>query len=182
MALYAVDMTELQVNGNLVELQACRFQFFSKEDVITKYEVEQCPYSPSFTVFHCYTQKDVDKAKDTTTNVLFITKIKTFQLYGLFCGNSSFRPNKVNGDRYCLYQVIALHPVSCCFQDPWTERFPHGKKSETKQAVFEVVKDLKDFITHWNDKGHDILRKYIGNEVNIDDTTEVNEFIDSKRR
>ena len=39
MAIYAIDMTKLEVNGNLVTLQPGSSQLFSKNDFIVKYEV-----------------------------------------------------------------------------------------------------------------------------------------------
>ena len=39
MAIYAIEMTKLEVNGNLVALQPDDSQLFRESDVITKYEV-----------------------------------------------------------------------------------------------------------------------------------------------
>ena len=70
MAHYAIVMTKLEVNGNLVTLQPGSYQLFSEEEeFIMKYEVDQ-PFmnSPCFIVFHNFLVGDVDVAYHTTTN------------------------------------------------------------------------------------------------------------------
>ena len=42
MAIYAIEMTRLEINGNLITLQPMSSQLFSeKDDFIMKYEVDQ---------------------------------------------------------------------------------------------------------------------------------------------
>ena len=81
MAVYAIEMTKLEVNGKLVTLQPVSSQLFSeKEDFIVKYQADQSSMnSPSFIVFHYYLKGDVNVAHYTTINALFNTEIKTLQ-------------------------------------------------------------------------------------------------------
>ena len=78
MAIYAIEITKLEVNGKLVTLQPGRSQCYSaKEDFIMKYEVDQSSMnSPSFIVFHYYLERDLDVAHYTTTNALFNAEMK----------------------------------------------------------------------------------------------------------
>ena len=73
MAVYAIEMTKLNINGKLVTLQPGSLQLYNeKEDVIMKYEVNQSSMnSPSFIVFHYYLVGYVDMAYYTNTNALF---------------------------------------------------------------------------------------------------------------
>ena len=75
-AIYAIGMTKLDVNGNLVMLQPESSQQFSEKDhSIIKYEADQSSMnSPSFIVFHYYLQWDVDVAHYTIMNALFNTE------------------------------------------------------------------------------------------------------------
>ena len=79
MAVYAIEMTKLEVSSKLVMLQLGNSQLFDdKEDLIMKYEVNQSFInSPSFIVFHYYLREDVDVACYTTTNALFNAEINT---------------------------------------------------------------------------------------------------------
>ena len=47
MAIYAIEMTKIEVIGNLTALQPGSSKLFSKNDVITKYEVVLSPNPPS---------------------------------------------------------------------------------------------------------------------------------------
>ena len=69
MAIYATEMTKLEVSGNLVVLQPGSSKLFSKNDVIIKYEVAQNSNVPRFIVFYYYTMGDVDVFNYTTPNV-----------------------------------------------------------------------------------------------------------------
>ena len=61
MAIYAIGMTKLEVNHNVVALHPGNSQFLGKNDLIMKYEVESSYMtSPSFIVFHYYLDVDVD--------------------------------------------------------------------------------------------------------------------------
>ena len=81
MAICAIEMTKLEVNGNLVMLQPRSSQHFSdNDDFIIKYEdVQSSIISPSFIIFHHYLERDVDVAHYTTTNDLSNAEIKMFQ-------------------------------------------------------------------------------------------------------
>ena len=80
MAVYAIEKTELKINGKLATLQPGSSQLFNKnEDFIIKCEVKQSfMNSPSFIVFLYYLEGDVDVAYNTTTIALFHVEIKTF--------------------------------------------------------------------------------------------------------
>ena len=76
MAIHAIEMTKLEVNGNLVTLQPGSSQLFSKNDLIMKYEVEQSSMnSPSFIVFHYYLEEGLDVAHYITSNAMINTEI-----------------------------------------------------------------------------------------------------------
>ena len=61
MAIYAIEMTKLEVNGNLVTLQPGSSQLFSENDFTMKYEVEQSSMnSSSFIVFHYYLEEGME--------------------------------------------------------------------------------------------------------------------------
>ena len=80
MAVYAIEMTPLEVNGNLDALQPDRFPLFCENDVIMKYEVEQSSIdSLSFIVFYYYLEKDADTTHYTTSNASFHAGIKMLQ-------------------------------------------------------------------------------------------------------
>ena len=149
MAVYAIEMTKIEVNGKLATLQPQSSQLFSEnKDFIMKYEVDQSSMnSPSFIVFHYYLKGDVDMAQYTTINSLVNAKIKTLQSRCIFFKDALFKPMKVKGDGSCLYWIVASHIMSCCFDDVWTGRCPPGKKPGIKQATNEVVNDLKQFIS-----------------------------------
>ena len=158
MAIYAQGMTKLEVNDKLVKLQPGSSQLFSeKEDFVVKYEVEQSSMnSPNFIVFHYYLEGDVDVAYYTTTNALFNTKIKNLQSHCIFFEDDLFKPMKMKADGSCLYWAVASHIMSCCLNDAWTDRFPPGKKPGIKLAIYEVMNDLKQFISQ---KDSDLLQK-----------------------
>ena len=46
MAIYVIEMTKLELNGDLVMLQTGSFQLFSENELIMKYEVEQSSMNP----------------------------------------------------------------------------------------------------------------------------------------
>ena len=72
MVIYAIKMTKLEVNGNLVTLQSGSSQLFSENDFIIKYEVDQSSMNlPSIIVLHYYLEGDIDVAHYTTTNAMF---------------------------------------------------------------------------------------------------------------
>ena len=99
MAIYANEMTNLEVNDKLITLQPGSSQLFSKNNVIIKYEVNQTSMnSPSFIVFCHYLKRDVDVAHCTMTHALFNAEIKNLQLHCILFENEFFKPMKVNGD------------------------------------------------------------------------------------
>ena len=61
MTIYVIEMTKLEVHGELVTLQPGSFQLISEnKDFIMKYEVSQTTMnSPSFIVYHYYLVGDV---------------------------------------------------------------------------------------------------------------------------
>ena len=85
----------------------------------------------------------------------FNAGIKKLQSYCIFFEDEFFKPMKVKGDGLCLYRAIASCIKSFCLDDVWTDRFPPGKKPGIKLATFEVVNDLKHFVSQKND---DILQ------------------------
>ena len=87
--------------------------------------------------------------------------------------NSLFKPVKVKDDVSCLYRAVALHIISFCLNDIWTDRFSLGKKSGTQQAILKVVNDLKDFIFQ-KDNENDIIALYFYADQDVHD------FIKSK--
>ena len=148
-AVYAIEMTKLEVNGNLVTQQPGSSQLFDeKEDLIIKYEVDQSLInSPSAIVLHYYLRGDVDVGYYTRTNALFHAEIKTLQSCCIFFEDDLFQPVRVKGDESCLFWAVATHIISCCLHDVWTGRFPPGKKTGIKQATYEVVNELNQFIS-----------------------------------
>ena len=81
MAVYAMEMTKLVVNCNLVTLQPGSSKLFNENYLVMKYEVDQSfMNSPSFIVFHYYLEGDV-VAYYTTANALFNAVIKILQLH-----------------------------------------------------------------------------------------------------
>ena len=134
MAIYAIEISKLQVNGNLVMLQPGSSQLFSLNDFIMKYEVDQssmnsgrCRCGP------LYQNK--------------CTAIKMIKLDCIFFEDKFFKSKKVKGDGPCLYRTVASHIISFCLNNVWTDRFPPGKKPGIKPAAFEVVNDLKEFMS-----------------------------------
>ena len=85
-AVYATEITKLEVNGKLVTLQPGSSQLFSEnENFIVKYDINQSSMnSPHFTVFHYYLVMDVDVAYYTTTNALLNAEIKNIQSHCIF--------------------------------------------------------------------------------------------------
>ena len=91
-AIYAIEMTELEVHGNLITLQQSNFQLFSKNDVIIKYEVKQSSIHSIISIFfHYYLQRDVDVAHCITTNALFSAEIEMLQLHCVFFEDAFFK-------------------------------------------------------------------------------------------
>ena len=83
--IYVLEMTELEINDNLVTLQPGSSQLFSENDLIMKYEVDQTSINSTiFFVFQYYLKGDVDVAHNTMTNALFNAKIKMLQLHYIF--------------------------------------------------------------------------------------------------
>ena len=111
MAIYAKEMTKIEVNGNLVTLQTENFQLFiEKDDFIMKDEVDQVSMnSNSFVVFHYYLEGDIDVAYYTMPNDLFNADIKILKSHFIFFEDKLFKPMKVKGDESCLYRVLASH-------------------------------------------------------------------------
>ena len=149
MAVYAIEMTKLEVNGKLVTLQPGSSQLFDeKEDFIMKYEVNHgFMNSCSFIVFHHDLVGDVNVAYYTMTNALFNVDFKTIQSNCIPFEDDLFKPVKVKGDGSCLYMAIATHIMSYCLNAVLTDRFPPGQKPRIKLATYEVVSDLKQFIS-----------------------------------
>ena len=123
-------------------------------------------------MFHYYTQQEVDMANYTMSNASFIAEIKMLQLHLIFYGKLFFNPRNGKCDGSCLHMAV-VSDIIAFSQDVWSERFPSGKKPGVKQALFEVMNDLKEFILAWNQGENEALRKYLGHEVNIDDLIEV---------
>ena len=71
MAIYAIEMTKLDFNGNLVTLQPGSSPNFSENDLFNTYVVHQISTLPHFIVYHCYFDGDVDMANYTTTKASF---------------------------------------------------------------------------------------------------------------
>ena len=84
-----------------------------------------------------------------------------------------FKPMKVKGYGFCLYSAVVSHIMSIRLHDIWTDRFPLVKKPGMKQATFEVVNDLKEFISQ---KDNEILQNVF--DIHIDQ--EVNDFTKEK--
>ena len=57
---------------------------------------------------------------------------------------------KMKGDGSGLYHAAASHIMSFCLDGVWTGRFPPGKKPGIILATYEVVNDLKQFISQKN--------------------------------
>ena len=66
----------------------------------------------------------------TTTNALYNTEIKILHLDCILFENVFFKPMKVKGDGSCLYRAIALHIMTFCLNDVWTDRFPVERSLE----------------------------------------------------
>ena len=66
MAIYTIEMTQLEDSCNLVALQTGFSKLFCKNDAITKYEVVQSSNSPSFKIFQYYNHVNVDLTNYTT--------------------------------------------------------------------------------------------------------------------
>ena len=98
-AVYAIKMTNLEVNGKLVTLQPGSSQHFSEnEDFMRKYEIDETSMIlTSFIVFHSYLVRDGDVAYYTTTDALFNAEIKTFQSHCIFFEDALFKQMKVKG-------------------------------------------------------------------------------------
>ena len=137
MAAYAIEMTKLEVNGNLVTLQPRSSKFFSEnKDFIIKYEVnESSMNSLSFIVFQYYLIGDMDVAYDTITNALFNAEIETLHLHCIFIEDALIKQVKVKGNGSCLYWSNASHIMSSCLDNVWTGRIPPGKKCGIKLAT-----------------------------------------------
>ena len=101
------------------------------------------------------------------------TSIKMLQLHSVFFRDAFYKPVKVKGNGSCLYQAVASHIMSCCLNNFWTDRFPPGKKPRIKLAIFEVVNDLKQFISQ---KDNALLQN-----LDIYGDQDVNDFIKEKR-
>ena len=86
MAMYAIEMTKLELKCNLVALQAGSSELFSENDVITKYEVEQSFDSPFYIVFHYYLQGHRNMVHYTISNASFNTVIKILQTHCICFG------------------------------------------------------------------------------------------------
>ena len=85
LAIYAIKLTKLEVNINLVVLQPGSSQLISENDFIMKYEVEQSSmYLSSFIVIHYYLEGDVDVAHYITKNAVFNAEIKMPQSCFIF--------------------------------------------------------------------------------------------------
>ena len=72
MAIYAIAMTKLEVDSNLV--------IFSEIDLFTKNAFHKILNSSNFIVFHYFLEGDVNVACYTTTNALFNAEIKMLQM------------------------------------------------------------------------------------------------------
>ena len=82
MAIFAIEMTKLEINGDLVMLQPGSSQLFSEKDLTMKYEVKQSSMNSfSFIVFHYYLEGGMDVAHNTTTNALFYAEIRMLQFF-----------------------------------------------------------------------------------------------------
>ena len=114
--------------------------------------------SPSFIAFPYYLLNCVDVANYTTTNALYNAEIKALKFLCIFFENAFFKPIKVKGDGFCVYQAAASHIMSCCLHYALTGSFPLGKKPGMKQATNEVVIDLKQFISQ---KDNALLQKML---------------------
>ena len=118
MAIYAIEMTKLEVNVTLVTTQTCSSQFFSEHDLNMTYDVEQSSLNAlSFRVFHYYLEGHVNVAHYTTANALFNAEIKRLQLHCIFFEDVLFKPMKVKGDGSCVYKAVASHIMSFCLDD-----------------------------------------------------------------
>ena len=158
MAIYAIEMIRLEINGNLVILQPVNFQLFSEKDVITKYKVNQSfMSSPSFIVLHYYLVGYEDVAQYTVTNALFNAEIENLQLRCIFFEDDFFKPMRMKSDGSCLYQAVASHVISCCLDDVWTGRFSPSRKTGIKLVTYEMVNSLKQFISQ---KDSNLLQKH----------------------
>ena len=86
---------------------------------------------------------------------------------------SLFKPMKEKGDGSCLYRAAASHVLQFYLNDLWTNRFLPGKKPGIKLATFELVNDLKQFLSQ---KDNDILQK----SFDVYEDEEINDFIKEK--
>ena len=77
----------------------------------------------------------------------FNVEIKMLQLHCIFFEDEFFKLVKVKGDESCLYWAVASQCMLGCRCDVWTDRIPHRKKPGIKLAPYEVVNDLKKFIS-----------------------------------
>ena len=107
MAIYAIEMTKLEVNGNLVMLQPESFQLFSnKDDFIMKCEIDNWPNFHEFTQFHSlpklcwggcgcglmYHNRYFVQCRNQSSPIMFY-----------FLWRWIFRLMKVKGDGFCSY-------------------------------------------------------------------------------
>ena len=83
----------------------------------------------------------------TITQQMLCSMHKILQSHCICYENDLFKSMKVTGDGSCLYRAIATHIMLTCLDNVWAGRFPPGKKPRIKPAIYEVVNDLKQFIS-----------------------------------